>query len=110
MANNYKRTREAVRYFELAPRNRAQRPTAPRIVQWVKIALSTSSISAGASGTPGTGTATLQVFDGSSFASTGIAITVFNLADKVIANGSYIKVCLVDGYWWVDLAQCSRLS
>lgn len=67
-----------------------------------------SPISAISGDTPGSGTVTIYQLSGSSLASTGRTLTVYNMAGEVAAE-AYIQV-KQDAYgeWWIDVENCGE--
>jgi hypothetical protein len=77
--------------------------------QTFKLAITTSTISAASGSTPGSGTATLQLFNGATYSAisaTYASVTVFNSTSSTIPSGNLIQLKRIDGYWFVDVASC----
>lgn len=77
-------------------------------IRGMGVGVANGTINARRGTTPGTGTVTVQEFDGTSL-STGLDVTVFNFssASGGIASGKYCWICQDDyGYWWVVSAEC----
>lgn len=107
-----RRISRVVRNIEKAPANKPPDFVPPQVTWFGKIAITTSTITAGGSGALGKGTAQLQVItrddDGNATydAMSYDDITVYNLANASISSGKTVQLKVVDGCWLVDWEQC----
>lgn len=77
-----------------------------------RIFKTTSQITKFAGTTPGTGTGTIQVFNGATLIDTGQELSLFStLSDKKIATGTYVQCKWIDNGWFIDtVASCADLT
>lgn len=102
---------EAIREYQkepLLPRTKP-RYTNQYPGQSFKLAVTTSTISAASGSTPGSGTATLQFFNGTNYAAISASyanVTIFNTLNVAIASGVVVQLKRIDQYWFADNWVC----
>jgi hypothetical protein len=72
----------------------------------IRRATLTTTLTARSGSTPGTGTATLRVFDGTVTSDLTATVTVRNDFTSSVASGKVIAIVHTDGAWWVLSADC----
>lgn len=108
--DNARRVIGAVQRDERRYRNDPPPGRAPRV--WAttqgKLALTSSTISAGSVTSPTSGTATILLFD----AATGTTstqetgVTVWNSVNSAIPSGSGVQLKVIDGAYFIDVVTC----
>lgn len=78
------------------------------------LAVADANIAARSGTAPGTGTATIQNYDGTNLGSTGISVDVLNPSSTTMTSGNGIDsgmYCWIeqdpDGWWWIWPLECS---
>lgn len=103
---------QGTKYVENKARNRVERPTAPRIVPLDKLGITTSSITARSSKTPGSGTVQPYTYDQAAdeLVLTGDEVTVRNWTGTEVLDDVWIEYRIIDGVLWVVGNDCSGVA
>jgi hypothetical protein len=101
------RLKRMLQAFERGFQNETPQRPAPRgRGPSVRRAVLTSSLTARAGSTPGTGTAHLRTFNGTTTSDLTESITVRSDFSTLIASGKVITIVNTDGAWWIISADC----
>jgi hypothetical protein len=74
-----------------------------------KLAVTTAVIAAISGGTPTSGPAILQLFNGSAvsaIAASYASVTIYNSTNHAIPSGSLVQLKRIDGFWFADSWSC----
>lgn len=71
-----------------------------------KNAVATSAITAASGTTPGTGTATVYDYDGTSLSAGQTGVTIKNRYTTAVTSGNDLVITYMDGWWWVTGEEC----
>jgi hypothetical protein len=103
-----KRIVEAVRYVEGQPRGTVPGLDGGREIPWNRLGITTSTLTARSSKTPGYGTVQPYYFSISTglLVSTGSAITIKNWTSAVVPTNVWVKYIVIDGVLFYDGYDC----
>ena len=99
-----------VRDYERTSQNSIPKGRPPTITAPNRVVKTTTTIKPASGATPGKGSAIMQVFDGTSFKSMGVNISVYNITSSTIKSGVYVQVVVIDGHFFYDVTSCENGS
>lgn len=102
-----RRLGNAVRRVEAMPLSSGSGTRKPIITLVFKIGVLTTSMTARAGLTPGSGTVQPYTFNGTALASSGSTITVYNWTGSTVTSGTVVNYATMDGYFFLVGNDCS---
>ena len=105
-----RRIAAVVRRVEGASRNSTRRPRSATPNYYVKVGITTSTITARAGKTPGTGTIQPYTFNGATFVIAGDPEQIFNWTGTVVPSNVWAKYVVIDGFLFYDGYDCSGVA